>query len=406
MRLEEFLTFAKRVNEQNYASEQAVSQGVVLPLLSILGWDVFDPSVVVPEYKFEDYNRVDFALLNRSKTPRVFIEVKGPGNLLKAENQLAGYLTKYLAPLAIYTDGREWRFFAPTVEGSFNDRHLRSIDLNGNLEEAFEVFTNYLSRENVNRDDFKLKIESDYANLKIGEDARERIPEAWNNLVVSKDEMLIGLIQEEVGKLAGHQPKTRDVVSFLESTKVSTAMYVKSPQKRLKAAVEPPVTSTNYVSSNHIVDESATGELDMLSRKVSLQKISSDTTTTNNETSMGKFYYVLFGRQVHCKDAIDVIRQLLIDIDALDSKFLHRLDNLPKHGSKRRYVSSRPDNLFPKSFSSASKYVEELEQKPGWYFGKDVSTSEVVERIKFLLQHTQIEEGINLQVIIKGKREI
>ena len=57
--------------------ESATKQGVVLNLLRLAGWDTFDVSQVVPEYRVGN-RRVDYAL--RPGSPNaVFIEVKRPG---------------------------------------------------------------------------------------------------------------------------------------------------------------------------------------------------------------------------------------------------------------------------------------------------------------------------------------
>ena len=60
--------------------ESSTKQSVVLRLLSLCGWDPFDPSQVVPEYTVGT-RRVDFALQPGSVNT-VFIEVKRPSENL------------------------------------------------------------------------------------------------------------------------------------------------------------------------------------------------------------------------------------------------------------------------------------------------------------------------------------
>jgi len=72
------------IQEGRFTSEAAVSQGIVLPTLQLLGWPVFDISVVIPEFSIEG-RRVDYALCHPANKPSVFVEVKkigftaGPG---------------------------------------------------------------------------------------------------------------------------------------------------------------------------------------------------------------------------------------------------------------------------------------------------------------------------------------
>ncbi len=40
-----------RLRQGRFQNEQAVSQGIVLPILRELGWDIFDTTLVWPEYQ-------------------------------------------------------------------------------------------------------------------------------------------------------------------------------------------------------------------------------------------------------------------------------------------------------------------------------------------------------------------
>ena len=67
-----------RLRQDEFPNEQAISQGVVLRVLQILGWDTFDTNAVWPEYQTGD-GRVDFALCHPPSKPAIFIEVKHVG---------------------------------------------------------------------------------------------------------------------------------------------------------------------------------------------------------------------------------------------------------------------------------------------------------------------------------------
>ena len=111
-----------------YPNEAAVSQGIVRRLLATLGWPVYDPQVVYPEYTLEG-RRVDFALCHPANEPRIFIEVKGVGKATGAERQLFEYAFHQGVPLAVLTDGREWSFFLPAGAGSYDERRIYKLDL-------------------------------------------------------------------------------------------------------------------------------------------------------------------------------------------------------------------------------------------------------------------------------------
>ena len=70
-----------------FSNEASVSQGIVLRLLSALGWPTWNTEVVCPEYALEG-RRVDFALCDPPGRPKMFVEVKQVGQSDGAERQL------------------------------------------------------------------------------------------------------------------------------------------------------------------------------------------------------------------------------------------------------------------------------------------------------------------------------
>jgi predicted type IV restriction endonuclease len=72
--LESLKIIISNLERGGYPNEQSVTQGIVLRILSCLGWDQFDPEQVWPEYSVPP-QRVDLALCHPSKKPIVFIEV-------------------------------------------------------------------------------------------------------------------------------------------------------------------------------------------------------------------------------------------------------------------------------------------------------------------------------------------
>ena len=77
-----------RVGE--FVNEASICNGVVLLLLNALGWAVFNPQIVAPEYTLEG-RRVDYALCHPRQRPVVFLEVKQPGRINGADRQLFEY---------------------------------------------------------------------------------------------------------------------------------------------------------------------------------------------------------------------------------------------------------------------------------------------------------------------------
>ncbi len=129
--VEELLNRIKsRLAEGAYPNEASVSHGIVAPILRALGWDDSDPEQVMPEYS-SGGRRVDFALCGTSRRPTFFIEVKGVGRALEGDRQLFEYAFHEGIPLCLLTDGRDWSFYLPGGQGSYDERRAIETSLRG-----------------------------------------------------------------------------------------------------------------------------------------------------------------------------------------------------------------------------------------------------------------------------------
>lgn len=105
------------------------------PLLRALGWDIDDPSEVVPEQDASG-GRADYALL-RAGQPEVMVEAKKLGTPLQsAVQQGVVYCmekgTRYFA----VTDGQHWAVYDTQQSGPLLDRVITEFDLGGSSAEA------------------------------------------------------------------------------------------------------------------------------------------------------------------------------------------------------------------------------------------------------------------------------
>jgi hypothetical protein len=168
-----------------FANEAAVSQGVVQRMLHLLGWPVYDTSVVSPEHSLGG-RRVDYALCHPSHKPLVLIEVKQVGQSEGADRQLFEYAFHGGVPMAILTDGREWSFFLPTEQGRYDERRLYKLDvLERNPEEIEAALRRYLEYEGMCSGRAMENARSDYRDAARKREAQKALPEAWAKLVAS-----------------------------------------------------------------------------------------------------------------------------------------------------------------------------------------------------------------------------
>lgn len=104
-------------------TEEATKNALVMPVLQhVLGYEVFDPHQVRPEYNADvgtkKHEKVDYAILNDGK-PLILIECKKHGTPLENDelvSQLYRYFSVTHAPVGILTDGQKWRFFSDVSE--------------------------------------------------------------------------------------------------------------------------------------------------------------------------------------------------------------------------------------------------------------------------------------------------
>lgn len=150
-----------RLGKGEYQNEEHIRLALVCRLLRELGWDIWNPREVFPEFKAmpnEDATRVDVALFMPPQLlrPAVFIEVKSLGKLSPfleaAELQLRDYNRNNQAELSILTDGRLWRFYLPGAAGEFPRKCFEKIDLlseESKLDDVELAFDTFLSKHSL-----------------------------------------------------------------------------------------------------------------------------------------------------------------------------------------------------------------------------------------------------------------
>ncbi|WFU06836.1 type I restriction enzyme HsdR N-terminal domain-containing protein (plasmid) [Rhizobium sp. CB3171] len=115
---ESLRAIAERVKSHSstMATEEAVKTAVVLPFLRALGYDVFDPSEVVPEFTADAVGKkgekVDYAIKIDNQI-RILIECKPISVALERKHldQLYRYFSVTDAKFAILTNGRTFNFY-------------------------------------------------------------------------------------------------------------------------------------------------------------------------------------------------------------------------------------------------------------------------------------------------------
>ncbi|HKL68534.1 type I restriction endonuclease [Salibaculum sp.] len=116
-------SIGKRLEEhaETIETEEAIKHSVVLPFLKALGYDVFNPSEVIPEFSADAVGKrgekVDYAISLDGEI-KILIECKSLATNLEKKHlsQLFRYFTVTNARFAILTNGRQYRFYTDLEE--------------------------------------------------------------------------------------------------------------------------------------------------------------------------------------------------------------------------------------------------------------------------------------------------
>ena len=133
-KLRSFITRIPKLTE-SISTEEATKTALVMPFLNISGYNVFDPTEVIPEFTADHGTKkgekVDYAIVLNNQ-PMILIECKSVGSELN--NQQASQLFRYYsvtnAKVGILTNGIIYRFFSDLDSpNKMDDKPFFEVDL-------------------------------------------------------------------------------------------------------------------------------------------------------------------------------------------------------------------------------------------------------------------------------------
>lgn len=118
-------------NRPSIRGEETVKNGLVLPFLVALGYDVFDPSEVTPAYAPDNGQRVDYAVRDGDDVRMLLSVTSNPAHLgSERAIRLAEALTATGTRCAILTDGMVYRFHSDVDNrGIMDEQPIFVLDL-------------------------------------------------------------------------------------------------------------------------------------------------------------------------------------------------------------------------------------------------------------------------------------
>lgn len=257
-------------------TEEAAKTALVMPFLQSLGYDVFNPSEVVPEFTADvgtkKGEKVDYAICNDGKVS-ILVECK-PSTVdlnINHAGQLFRYFSVTDARLAVLTNGVVYQFYSDVERpNKMDDKPFFTFSLDG--VKAADVKT----LEKFAKASFDIeKIVQEAGNLKLQSLLRKEIEkefaepsEEFTKLLASRvhEGRLTPAIKDSFGKMIASSIST--VIRELVNERLSSALNASNPSiLESDSAEEEPnedgvITTAEEISGFHIVQAIASKFVD------------------------------------------------------------------------------------------------------------------------------------------------
>ena len=363
-----------RLAPEHFPSEAAVSQGIVLPILRELNWDTDNPMVVRPEYS-AGRGRVDFALCERSGSPKVFIEVKGLGGETEdAVEQVMQYAFRAGVRIVVLTDGGTWSVYLPAEEGSYEERRVFKLDLSEHSpQKSSEFLQRYLEESRVVSDEALKSALRDLGDRKRLEKARRAVPSAWRDIFEPSEpdeslNLLVDVLADRVESKVGVRPDDNDVVNFLRSLQRQEGQVSAPPPSGAGERKQPFQRRVRQVSTPPSPGASGGGR-------------------------SGKL--VIFGKSFPCKNPTDAMVIVFKELESRKPGFYQRFYNDPRnHRKTRRIITQDTRGLYDNPL-----YEKAYKQLGGDWVIATYNSRQIIERnIRIAAEVAGLEFGKDIVI--------
>jgi hypothetical protein len=120
-------------------TEEATKNAAIMPFISALGYDIFNPLEVVPEFTCDiatkKGEKVDYAIM-KNGSPAILIECKHwAQDLVLHDNQLIRYFNVSTTKFAILTNGICYKFYTETEPNKMDNKPFLEFDIT-NIKDA------------------------------------------------------------------------------------------------------------------------------------------------------------------------------------------------------------------------------------------------------------------------------
>ena len=258
--------------KDNVQTEEATKNALIMPFLTTLGYDVFNPLEVVPEFvadsRLKKDEKVDYAVLKEGK-PIILIECKKVNNdkldIKKHAGQLFKYFTASKAKFIILTNGIIYKFFSDIEETNILDKDpfftFNLLEYKDNQLETLSEFC----KENFDID----KAFSNAGNLKYIKQFEEVIENEYRNpsddfvrYLLDKSEIYDGIKTAKV--IEKHRKTTIEAFNLFMSKVMKTSLdFSLASKQEEKTNKNEVITTIEELEGYAIVKSILNGTVDL-----------------------------------------------------------------------------------------------------------------------------------------------
>jgi hypothetical protein len=211
-----FVKDLKSNKKMHSLDEASAKQAVVLRLLSLLSWDIFNIEEVYPDFSSDSFT-VSYALRIDGNS-KLILDVKRPGeNPDELHKELVAFAVREGIDLVVHTDGTRWWFYLPSVKGSLTQKRCHVSDLfEQKPEDMAADFIAFLSREKILSGEYLESAKAAYQKHKR-KMAADVLPDAWNRVLAGPNKILVEILSDATEKICGYKADPGMVEEFIRA---------------------------------------------------------------------------------------------------------------------------------------------------------------------------------------------
>ncbi len=194
----------------------AIKQSVVMKLLFMLGWDIFNLDEVSQNFTAEKHP-VDFCLKINGAN-KIFINViKADQPLVDHAPGLCAAASRAKIEFCVLTNGNQWLFYLTSDPKPVAGNDFCSLDLLAQgTDDVARQLNEFLQKDQLAQGR-ALKSAQKLLQERSRARVEEALPEAWRQILSAPHELLVDLLCDTTEKICGFRPEKKRAAQFLSA---------------------------------------------------------------------------------------------------------------------------------------------------------------------------------------------